>query len=64
MMDNKNNMKNEIPPNDGFAWGLHLIRSSGVFLVPRLDANFKNKLLIKKENRIDVIKNDPYTISK
>ena len=35
-----------MPPNDGFACGLHLIMSSEVFLIPKVDANFKNKLFI------------------
>jgi hypothetical protein len=53
MMDNKNNIKNEIPPNEGFVWLFHLIIFSDVFRTPKLDENFKNKLFIKNENSME-----------
>ncbi len=55
-MDNRNIRKNEIPPKEGFAWGLHLIRDSEEFLMPRVDTNFKNNPFIKKESKTVHIK--------
>ena len=53
MMDNKKRIKNEIPPNEGLVVVLHRITFSVVLRVPKLEENFKNKLFIKNENRMD-----------
>lgn len=53
MMDNKKSIKKEMPPNDGLVVLLQRITFSVVFRVPKLEENFKNKLLIKNENRTE-----------
>jgi hypothetical protein len=52
--ENKNNIKNEMPPNAGLLVDAHLIIGSSLFCelrIPKLFENFTNKPLIKVDSK-------------
>ena len=53
-----------MPPNEGFACGLHLINVSEGFLIPSEVENLRNSPFIKKERKAVLKKNKPYVKSR